>query len=206
MANRSYLYSTQHAPEAGAKTSARKMVGIAEWDYDIPLVFKILLSAHPRTCASSIWRNADEIALMGDYDGGVKNLQGFLSKIQIPAAQALIAEAIAFLQRPENRGKYLVLECGEIFDMEETPLLEQNLALLEQVKDLRVEMDRALQSLVPPPVLTPPPRGFLSRIFRRAREPLPGTERTSACNGLEPVQSLGLGNWSNNLYFDLTSR
>ena len=47
MANRSYLYSADALPTAGAEKKPQA-VGIAEWNYDIPLAFRLLLSAHPR--------------------------------------------------------------------------------------------------------------------------------------------------------------
>lgn len=200
MANRSYLYSTSVISEPSAEANGRKLIGISEWDYDIPIVFKLLLSGNPKTCPSSIWNNLEEIALIGDYASGVKNLEEFLSKIELPAAQDLIAEATEFLKKPENWNRYFVLECGEIFDVVETPLLEQNLALLEQVKNLQPEVEQALQSLVPPPVVPPKPVGFFSKLLGRAPEP-----PSPAHDLMEPIYALGLGNWSNILYFDFTN-
>lgn len=199
MANRSYLYSTNVIPGPGAKANGRKLVGISEWNYDIPLVFKILLSGNPRTCPSSIWDNSEDIALIGDYADGVKNLEGFLSQIELPAAQGLIGEAIEFLNKPENRNQYFVLECGEIFDMGDTPLLEQNRALLGEVKDLQPEMEQALQSLLPPPAVTPEPAGLFARLFGRRPEPPPPAQDV-----MPVIHGLGLGNWSNILYFDFS--
>lgn len=199
MANRSYLYSTNVIPGPSAKASGRKLIGISEWNYDIPIVFKILLSGAPRTCPSSIWDNSEEIALIGDYASGVKNLEDFLSQIHLPEAQPLIAEALEFLHKPESQNQYLVLECGEIFDMGDAPLLEQNLALLEELNDLAPEMDQALQSLLPPPVAPPKPVGFLSRLFGRTPEPAP-----PAHDVMPSLYGLGLGNWSNTLYFDFS--
>ena len=200
MANRSYLYSTNVIPGPGTKTNDRKLTGISEWSYDIPIVFKLLLSANPKTCPSSIWDNPEKIALIGAYASGVKNLERFVSQIELPAAQDLIAEAIEFLNKPENQNQYFVLECGEIFDMGETPLLEQNLALLAQVKNLQLEVKQALQSLVPPPAVPPKPVGFFSKLFGRTPEP-----PSPAHDLMKPIYSLGLGNWSNILYFDFTN-
>ncbi len=199
MSNLSYLYSTNIAPGPSAKANGRKLIGISEWHYDIPIVFKLLLSGNPKTCPSSIWDNLEEIALIGDYTSGVKNLEGFLSQIELPAAQDLIAEAVEFLNKAENQNQYFVLECCEIFDMGETPLLEQNLALLDQVKDLQLEVEHALQSLVPPPVEPPKPVGFFSKLFGRAPEP-PSPEYDL----MQHIYNLGLGSWSNILYFDFT--
>lgn len=200
MANRSYLYSTNVIPGPSAKASGRKLIGISEWNYDIPIVFKLLLSGNPKICPSSIWDNHEEIALIGDYASGVKNLERFFSKIELPAAQNLIAEAIEFLNKKENQNQYFVLECGEIFDMGETPLLEQNLALLEQVNNLQHEVEQALQSLVPPPVVPPKPIGFISKLFGRTPE-----SPSPAPDVMKPIYGLGLGNWSNTLYFDFTN-
>ena len=200
MANRSYIYSTNVIPGPNAKANGRKLIGISEWNYDIPIVFKLLLSGNPKTCPSSIWDNPEEIALIGDYAAGLKNLEGFLSQIDLPEANSLIAEAIEFLNKSENRNQYFVLECGEIFDMGDTPLLEQNLVLLEEVKNIQPEVEQALQSLVPPPFAPPKPVGFFSKLFGRTPE-LPSPTH----DVMKPVYDLGLGNWSNILYFDFTN-
>ncbi|MDH2244496.1 DUF7822 domain-containing protein [Stutzerimonas kunmingensis] len=200
MANRSYLYSTNVIPGPNAEANGRKLIGISEWNYDIPIVFKLLLSGNPKTCHSSIWDTPEEIALIGDYSVGVKNLKWFFSKIDLPEAQGLIAEAIDFLNNPENRNQYLVLECGEIFEMGDTPLIEQNLVLLEEVKNIQPEVEQALQSLVPPPVVAPKPVDFFSKVFGRTPE-TPGP----AHDAMMPVYQLGLGNWSNILYFDFSN-
>lgn len=200
MANRSYLYSTNVIPGPTAKANGRKLIGISEWNYDIPIVFKLLLSADPKICLSSIWDNQEKIALIGDYASGVKNLEGFLSRIVLPSAQPLIAEALEFLSKPENQNQYFVLECGEIFDMGNTPLQEQNLALLEQVQNLQPEIDVALQSLMPPPIEPPKPVSFFAKLLGRVPEP-PKQEH----DPMQSIYSLGLGNWSNILYWDFSN-
>ncbi len=52
MANRAYLYSTSFLP--GAETEFRRIVGLSEWSYDIPLAFKLLLTGNPHRCTSLI--------------------------------------------------------------------------------------------------------------------------------------------------------
>ena len=202
MANRSYLYSTNVIPGSNGEDSDRKMIGIAEWDYEIPIVAKLLLSGNPQTCRSSLWENPEEIALIGDYASGVKKLEEFLLQITLPVAQDSIAEAIDFLKRPENQNQYFILECGEIFDMEEAPLFEQNLALLGELKNLPPEMEKALQSLAPPSVELPKSAGFFSKLFgRTAKSSVPAPTHDL----MKSIDDLGLGNWSNILYFDFTS-
>ena len=199
MANRSYLYSTNVIPGSIDEVDDRKMIGIAEWDYEIPIVCKLLLSGNPKTCRSSLWENPEEIALIGDYATGVKKLEEFLSQIELPAAQNSIAETIEFLNRPENKNQYFVLECGEVFDMDDTPLFEQNLALLEGLKNLQPEVDRALQSLVPPSVELLKSTRFFARLFGR-------TSKLSVPvhDLMKSIDDLGLGNWSNILYYDFS--
>jgi hypothetical protein len=200
MANRSYLYSTNVLPGPDAKANGRKLVGIAEWNYDIPIVFKLLLSGNPQTCLSSIWDNQEQIALVGDYAPGVKSLEDFLSRIAFSPASPLIAEALDFLSKPENRNPYFILECGEIFDMGETPLPEQNLALLAEIKNLQPEIAKALQSLPSPPVEEPPESpGFFAKLFGGNPEP-----RKQEHDPMKSIYALGLGNWSNVLYFDFS--
>ncbi|MGP9556777.1 DUF7822 domain-containing protein [Psychrobacter sp. AOP7-A1-24] len=109
------MYSTNTIPEANQNDSSRVLTGISEYNYDIPIVFKVLLSGNPQACLSLIWDNPEKIALIGDYASGVQNLEAFLAAITLPAAQAPITEALEFLRMPENQNQYFILECGEIF-------------------------------------------------------------------------------------------
>lgn len=208
MANRSYLYSTNIAPGPDAVAQGRKLIGISEYAYDIPIVFKLLLSASTRTCPSSIWSSDEDMTLIGDYDAGVARLQDFFAQIKEPAAQPMMAEALEFLRRPENRNPYFVLECGEIFEMMDTPIGEQNQQLLGQIRNLQPEIDAALQSMqqfgtaVPTaPQAAPKKPGFLARLFG-FDSPAPPTR--PAPDPMQPIRALGLGLWSNYLYFDFS--
>ena len=208
MANRSYLYSCNVVPGPDAVEQGRKLVGISEYRYDIPIVFKLLLSGSPRTCPSSIWDCDDDMALLGDYEAGLANLEAFLAQIKTPAAQPLIAEALEFLRKPENRNPYFVLECGEIFEMSDPGPGEQNLQLLHSIQNLQPEIDAALQSLhspAPAAATAPPPKpaGFLARLFGLA--PPPAAPRP-APDPLQAFHQLGLGHWSNYLYFDFSPK
>ncbi|WP_352259489.1 hypothetical protein [Psychrobacter sp. TB55-MNA-CIBAN-0194] len=204
MANRSYLYSTNTIPEPNQDDSSRVLTGISEYNYDIPIAFKVLLSGNPQACLSVIWDSAEKIALIGDYASGVQNLEAFLTGITLPAAQATIAEALEFLKMPENQNQYFILECGEIFEMSETPVEAQNLALLNQVQNLQPEIEAAYQSLLSPaPVVSeqPKPIGFWTKLFGRRSTP---PKALSANNPEQAIYDLGLGLWSNILYFDFS--
>jgi len=96
MANRSYLYSCDITPDEQDKTHLN---GIAEWNYDIPIVFKLLLSGGPKICRSSIWSLDKKIALVGDYDEGVNKLELFFQQIRRKDARELIAKIRCYSKR-----------------------------------------------------------------------------------------------------------
>jgi len=200
VANRSYLYSTNVVPGQDADKSKRRIVGISEWNYDIPLVFRLLASGGTRTCRSVIWDNPDEIALLGDYAEGVARLRAFLKQIELPAAQPLIQEALAFLDKESNRNTYFLLECGEIFDMEETPLAAQNAQLLHGMSNLHAETESILAGMRKLHAEQAKSAGLIARLFG-AKPPKPADPKTDP---LQPLRALGLGYWSNVLYFDFS--
>ncbi|PID60675.1 MAG: hypothetical protein CSB44_09865 [Gammaproteobacteria bacterium] len=136
MANRSYLYSTDNLPESEEWTKKRILRSLSETNYDIPLVFKLLLSGNPIAVKSTIWEYDGKIAIAGEYESGLKNLEDYLSRLPAEAEQ-LVTEAMTFLSDKANRRKYFILECGEIFNMTEGDLEEKNLALLEEIKELK---------------------------------------------------------------------
>lgn len=199
MANRSYLYSIDFMPEPNLSKKGKKITGISEWNYGIPIIYKILLSGQPQTCNSLIWDEPEGIALIGSYDQGLSNLKKFFTRIDLPEAQKLIDEALGFLEHPDNKNKYFLLECGEIFDIDMEPSIpEQNLLLLDEIKNINPKIEIALQSLVPPKIEEPtPPLGFFEKIFgkRAVPEEVPEYDQSQA------LHSLGFGNWTNVLYF-----
>ncbi|MBU1390218.1 MAG: hypothetical protein KJ856_00275 [Gammaproteobacteria bacterium] len=191
MANRSYLYSANHLPESPEWEKVRDLHSIAEWNYDIPVAFKLLLAGNPSAVKSSIWETAEKIAIAGDFQAGITALNQYLSKLP-PQAETLVTEAREFLSKAENEGKYFILECGEIFDMDEGPLEEKNLALIEEIKLISQEIQALV---VPSPTITQQPkRSFVDKLLGRKQE-------QPKLDPLEPFYGLGLGNWSNILYF-----
>jgi hypothetical protein len=197
MANRSYLYSSNFVTSPDANEVDRRMTGISEWNYDIPIAFKILLSGNPMKCRSSIWEVPEEIAIVGDYDQGLDRLLHFLDRIPLPEITPLKEEARQFLTDEANKNRYFVLECGEIFEMDDAPPTEQNDRLLAEIRNIEPLIESALADLLPSQASTAKASGFLSRLLDH--EP-PAPERKGSADA---VHSLGLGNWSSILYFDL---
>lgn len=195
MSNRSYLYSTPCLPgEAGCEAAAR--IGLSEWDYDIPLVYKLLVSGHPRTCPSSIWESDEAIAVAGNYAEGVARLKRFLSRIDIPSAHDLIAQTIAFLDDPANISAYIVLESREIFEMQGDDLGAQNQDLLIEIADAGADEDDVIAALHAPAA---EPQGLLGKLFGPSHDDLSGDLHP------EVLDDIGLGAWSNDLFFDLSA-
>lgn len=205
MANRSYLYAGNGLGHDGGSPEHRRITGISEWNYDIPLIYKILMSGNPRIVQSSIWVDAGNIAITSNYDLGVARLSQFLDRITLPEALELKQEALAFLA--ENRREDFLLECGEIYDMGEEELEDQNSQLFNELGFLEPQIEEALGMLQPTlPVteqVTQDKPGWLARIFGAKAPPAPPIEREKPAEKLYP---LGLGNWSTVLYFDLRSK
>ncbi|MGI9576524.1 hypothetical protein ACRYJU_20760 [Alloalcanivorax xenomutans] len=190
MANRSYLYATDRVPARTPDQPKPVVRGLSEWGYAIPLSYRLLVSADTVICPSMIWELDDDVALAGDYDKGVRRLCDFLARIDWPEAAELVQEAEAFLNAPENRADHIVLECGEIFDLDETPLAQQNRDLFGSLADLDQEMERTLR--------------HLNQVKPSAPGPLARMLNLQPANPLAPLHELGLGNWSNVLYFDFS--
>ena len=207
MANRSYLYSSNIKPTAGVAASEKKLVGISEWNYDIPLVYRLLLSGDTEVCHTSIWDTDEKIAILGNYDKGFDALEKFLLQIKDPMAQELIQEALTFLVDENNRNKFFVLECGEIYEMGGDDFLSQNMSLFEEIKsDVADDAEQALEMLnkvreaqEAPPVQES--QSLWNKLFgSKKKQPSLASQNTQA-DPMQEYYELGLGNWSNILYF-----
>ena len=116
MANRSHLYSVDTFP---TKASPPKPIrGLSEWNWDIPLSHKILMGHGAVACTSVIWGD-HEIGALANFERGVSTFLAFLGAL---GAERERAEAEAFLTK--QKGKFLLLEAGEIFDISGEPLID----------------------------------------------------------------------------------
>ena len=186
MANRSYMFCCSFLPGVDVpREGAAHITGISEWNYAIPLVARILVSAETRLCGSLIWEKAGEIALAGRYDAGLNRLEHFLARIDHPAVASLRDEALTFLKAQGSVNDYLVLECGEIFEMSKVPIAEQAAGLLQDMRLLDAEIEQQLALLN-----TRSKPSFWQRILPPAQKIVE-----------QPLRDLGLGYWSNTLYY-----
>jgi len=145
MANRSYLYSIDFDPTTTPRDNDSKVCGLSEWPYAIPFAYLLLVSQDAKACNSIIFGYDKPIAIMGDFYKGRQRLLDFMERLEglgILEKEELewqTTEARAFLNNPANQGSYIVLECGEIFDMadeSEGALEELNERLLNTIKNL----------------------------------------------------------------------
>ena len=148
MANRSYLYSVDVIPEPGKEPPVIR--GLSEIDKDIPLAHLILAGAQPRVCQSVIWTE-QQIAVVGDFAPGMSRLIQLLnvlahtSLVGDPTFMGALAQTVTTLSNPTFRGKFFLLEAGEIFDMsgEELEVSVSNL-VQKQIPETNQKVQDAL--------------------------------------------------------------
>lgn len=121
MANRAMLFAAAAVPEADTPNPAN--LGLAEFAYDVPLVFKALASACPRACRSLLFEGEGPLAIAVDAAAalnGLRRLRGALSSDD-GAAEGLDT-TIAFLSKSHLAGyPIIVLEPYEILELKHDP-------------------------------------------------------------------------------------
>lgn len=138
MANRTMLIAANKVPmdqsDAGLKT-----IGLSEFNYDIPLIYSVLVSVKPRLCQSVVFEMDEPLAIAGDAKGGLRKLQKLRSQIGADAPNGeLIDQVIEFLSKAHHDYPYFLLEPAEVFSMSGDPLGPQMKGLLKDVKKLNM--------------------------------------------------------------------
>lgn len=190
MAHRCYLYTTDHLPGSAEWTEKKALRGISEWPDAIPLSFQILLSGNTVAVRSSIWDSPEPLALAGDSEIGLRRLMDYLQLL--PAqAEPLVAETKSFFAQADNRRKYFILECREIFDYADAEMAVKNAEIRAQIAAIGDDLSGLY---LPEP---DGPESLLRRILRRLLKMPPPSP-------LGPYYEVGLGLWSNLLYYDFS--
>ena len=188
MSNRSYLFVSSQLPtdrwDASLRTPLR---GISEHSYAVPLLYRLLVSVQSRLVDSAIWQDPAPLAIAGQAQAGMERALQFLEQIQNPHIEPLRREAETFLSSHIQPGDWLILEAAEVLQMQEQPALDQQVrALLDQMPLLDAECAQTQADL------RPQPPNIWQRIFKPSEESLQ-----------QPLLQLGLGNWSEHLYYSL---
>lgn len=110
MANRAYLYSLSNQP-ASYEDRPETISGLSEWNYDIPFIYRLLMSGDPQLCASLITDGLDGTqaalhAISSPFEPGFKRVKRFADIIK--ALIALSSEPTTVTQQTESCGLNIV--------------------------------------------------------------------------------------------------
>ncbi|WP_395140872.1 hypothetical protein [Armatimonas sp.] len=183
MANRCSLYALDFVPGEGAKT---KPLLLGEYAYDIPLAFKLLVSASPRICPSFDWPDEGEVAILGELAQGRERLFVFFDQLTHPHAQPLIEETKAFLARPVLQLPYVLLEPLDIFQMTDLGFDSQIGELLDEIQHLDEHLPTQIETTLK--ALQAPVQTSSKRLW-------PWQKPSKPRDSLQPLYDLGLGSW-----------
>ena len=198
MANRSYLYSLDFDINKEKRNEDKKVCGLSEWPYDVPLAYKILLSQESKLSKSIIWETDEKIAIIGDFYKGREKLFSFLDellKMNLLDKNELenqILETKEYLNNPKHENKYIILECEEIFEMNEDELENQNKILYEEVLKIDGTINNFIEEIKKP--LNKDNYG-VKKLINRNKLTL-----EQAVNAVK-LNLLGIAFWSDVLYY-----
>ncbi|OZI29809.1 hypothetical protein CAL29_17010 [Bordetella genomosp. 10] len=106
MANRSYLYSLDNRP-ASYEDRPETIRGLSEWPYDVPFMYRLLMSADPRICSTLISDGLDGSktplhAISAPFDEGLERVRRFVAVVKTLIAEP---EAGRTAETREESGK-----------------------------------------------------------------------------------------------------
>lgn len=187
MANRSYLFSSNG--QFNDKNSL-VLTGLSEWNYEIPLLYKLLFSGNNAVhCPSLIWDLEDPLAISISYEVAIDNLYCFKDAVSSIYSSETIKSAIQFLSKEGNKDEFLILEPYEIYLLNEEDCFKQQQELLAELKSF--DINKAAKDLIHSNT-THNKKAFTS-IFKRSS--IDYSHLENSLNGL------GFNEWSNNLYY-----
>lgn len=131
MANRSYLYSATLDSDGNPVRHS----GISEWNWEVPLAHKVLMSGSPRLAGTTIWDGEGVPALLADYEAGVAAFETHLETLPpSPDVDDAYAALQTHLRSNEVRATHFLLEPAEILVLDEdVELADAAQALLAQI-------------------------------------------------------------------------
>src|SRR5690606_9513465 len=143
MANRSHLYTCDEVP--GAESFYAR--GLSEYNWDIPPVHKLMMANAPRVVRSAIWDH--DIGILAERAGAFARVLGLFHQLGAGPLAARdpfereLAQMRSFLaEAPPTR--YVLLEAGEIFDIQGGELVDHAHALVAEITELAARTERAI--------------------------------------------------------------
>lgn len=137
MANRCYLFAINTSETH--KATQRSMIGLGEYNHNIPLIYQILCSSDAKTCRSAVFKGDKKAAIVADFKRGVDKLRFFLDQLSDDKLTNSIEETLTWFSEPHNQFEYLLLEPVEIFDLETGSNQDLLKKLHESIKGLDYE-------------------------------------------------------------------
>jgi hypothetical protein len=136
MANRCMLFAARALPAKPGEVVP--VLALGEFGWDIPTLYKLLVSAGPQKCRSVVFDQPGPFAVAGDRQGGLDRLTALRAALpaNAPAIPSLDA-AIAYLSKPHIDHPYFLLEPGEILALGSGDMAKDLDALFAEVKALR---------------------------------------------------------------------
>jgi hypothetical protein len=217
MANRSYLYSIDFDRTKGERKDGEKIFGLSEYSYSIPLSYKILVSQDSKISNSINWDYEHPIAIQGSFEKGKLKLLDFLEKLQgknifdKTELNKQINETKDFLNNHQLQN--IILECGEIYEMGDGEIEDQNKDLFEEdilkiesqeneyLNDFKI-MNTNIEKLKKEISDLSKPKGFLSKLFSSDNSTkVKELEKKVKNTEQEMWNMLGINYWSDILYF-----
>lgn len=144
MANRAYLYSIDRKPYTDDDVDKARIVDISEYNWGMPIVYEILLSAKTEIVDSILFNSLEEkgktlpLALIADYKRGVDRLEMFFANIKEHIDDQMVAETLTFLRSEKNAQQYFLLEAGELYSLladGEAGMIAENRDLCEGIRN-----------------------------------------------------------------------
>ena len=219
MANRSYLFSIDFDRTIKEREKGEKIIGLSEYNYSIPLSYKILVSQNSKLSHSINWDYEHPIAIQGDYQKGKEKLFNFLDKLDSMELTNFIflkehiVKTKEFLNNPINNLKNIILECGEIYEMGDDEIEIQNKELytneilgidreIEEYKKHCKEWDRKIHVLREGKKDLESPKGLFKKLFSsNSNKKIEKINKTIQTIEMDILSELGIDYWTNILYF-----
>ncbi|KGJ94005.1 hypothetical protein [Colwellia psychrerythraea] len=187
MANRTYLFSSNGEP---SDSNSLVLTGLSEWNYEIPLLYKVLFSGNKAVeCQSLIWDLDEPLAISISYEVAIKNIYCFKDSVSSIYSSEIIKSAIQFLSKDENKGEFLILEPYEIYLLNGDSPYEQQQDLLAELKSFDVNKIA---------------EDFIHRYSKNNKKEFTSIFKKPSIDFShleDSLNHLGFNEWSNNLYY-----